>query len=68
MPIPKEILQVERPSSTRVKKFGDRYLVIKRTSKELVTAQFLLSLEQSVKLSTDVISNSANRPDEKVMR
>jgi len=35
MPIPKEILQVERPSSTRVKKFGDRYLVIKRTSKRV---------------------------------
>lgn len=33
MPIPKEILAVERPKSTRVKAFGNRYLVIKRTSK-----------------------------------
>lgn len=33
MPIPAEILAVERPKSTRVKKSGDRYLVIKRTSK-----------------------------------
>ena len=33
MPIPKEILAIERPKSTRVKKSGDRYLVIKRTSK-----------------------------------
>ena len=35
MAIPKEILAVERPSSTRVKKSGDRYLVIKRTSKRV---------------------------------
>lgn len=35
MPIPKEILAVERPKSTRVKKSGDRYLVIKRTSKRI---------------------------------
>ena len=35
MSIPKEILAVERPSSTRVKKSGDRYLVIKRTSKRV---------------------------------
>lgn len=33
MPIPKDILAVERPKSTRVKRSGDRYLVIKRTSK-----------------------------------
>ena len=33
MPIPAEILAVPRPKSTRVKKSGDRYLVIKRTSK-----------------------------------
>ena len=33
MPVPKEILAVERPKSTRVKAFGNRYLVIKRTSK-----------------------------------
>ena len=33
MPIPAEILAVERPKSTRVKKSGDRYLVIKRTCK-----------------------------------
>ena len=33
MPIPSEILAVERPKSTRVKKSGERYLVIKRTSK-----------------------------------
>lgn len=31
MPIPKEILAVERPKSTRVKKSGGRWLVIKRT-------------------------------------
>ena len=31
MPIPPEILAVERPKSTRVKKSGDRWLVIKRT-------------------------------------
>lgn len=31
MPIPAEILAVERPKSTRVKKSGDRWLVIKRT-------------------------------------
>lgn len=35
MAIPKEILDVKRPSSTRVKKSGDRYLVIKRTSKRV---------------------------------
>ena len=35
MPIPEEILAVERPKSTRVKKSGDRYLVIKRTSKRV---------------------------------
>jgi len=35
MAIPKEILDVERPSSTRVKKSGARYLVIKRTSKRV---------------------------------
>ena len=33
MPIPKEILAVKRPKSTRVKAFGNRFLVIKRTSK-----------------------------------
>lgn len=31
MPIPPEILAVERPKSTRVKKSGERWLVIKRT-------------------------------------
>ena len=31
MPMPPEILAVERPKSTRVKKSGDRWLVIKRT-------------------------------------
>lgn len=31
MPIPAEILAVPRPKSTRVKKSGDRWLVIKRT-------------------------------------
>jgi len=31
MPIPADILAVERPKSTRVKKSGDRWLVIKRT-------------------------------------
>lgn len=35
MPIPKEILAVERPSSTVVKKSFGRYLVIKRTSKRV---------------------------------
>lgn len=35
MAIPQEILDVERPSSTRVKKSGDRYLVIKRTCKRV---------------------------------
>ena len=33
MPIPLEILAVERPKNTVVKKSGDRYLVIKRTCK-----------------------------------
>lgn len=33
MPIPKEILAIERPKNTVVKKSGDRYLVIKRTCK-----------------------------------
>lgn len=33
MPIPQEILAVERPKNTVVKKSGDRYLVIKRTCK-----------------------------------
>jgi len=33
MPIPEEILAVARPKSTRVKKSGDRWLVIKRTCK-----------------------------------
>ncbi|UWD34892.1 transposase [Mycoplasma cottewii] len=32
MPIPKEILAVERPKNTRVKKNGNKYDVIKRTS------------------------------------
>ena len=31
MPIPAEILSVERPKNTRVKKSGDHYYVIKRT-------------------------------------
>ena len=31
MPIPAEILAVKRPVNTRVKKSGERYLVIKRT-------------------------------------
>ncbi len=35
MPIPAEILAVERPRNTRVKKSGDRYLVIKRTCKRV---------------------------------
>jgi len=35
MAIPQEILNVERPSSTRVKKSGDSYLVIKRTCKRI---------------------------------
>lgn len=35
MAIPPEILAVERPSSTRVKQSGNRYLVIKRTSKRV---------------------------------
>lgn len=33
MPIPKEILAVKRPSSTVVKRRGERFVVIKRTSK-----------------------------------
>jgi hypothetical protein len=33
MAIPKEILAVKRPSSTVVKQRGDRYVVIKRTSR-----------------------------------
>ena len=33
MAIPKEILAVKRPSSTVVKRRGDRYVVIKRTSR-----------------------------------
>ena len=33
MPIPKEILAVKRPSSTVVKARGERFVVIKRTSK-----------------------------------
>lgn len=35
MPIPAEILAVERPKNTRVKKSGERYLVIKRTCKRV---------------------------------
>ena len=35
MPVPAEILAVERPRNTRVKKSGDRYLVIKRTCKRV---------------------------------
>ena len=35
MPIPQEILNVERPKNTIVKKSGDRYLVIKRTCKRI---------------------------------
>lgn len=35
MPIPIEILSVERPRSTRVKKSGEKYLVIKRTCKRV---------------------------------
>lgn len=31
MPIPKEILAIERPKNTRVKKSGNKYIVIKRT-------------------------------------
>ena len=35
MAIPKEILQIARPSSTIIKKRGNRYVVIKRTSKRV---------------------------------
>ena len=35
MAIPAEILAVERPKSTKVKKSGERYLVIKRTCKRV---------------------------------
>jgi hypothetical protein len=35
MPIPVEILSVERPKNTRVKKSGEKYLVIKRTCKRV---------------------------------
>lgn len=35
MPIPKEILAVVRPSSTVVKRSGERWIVIKRTSKRV---------------------------------
>lgn len=35
MAIPNEILAVKRPTNTRVKKSGDRYLVIKRTCKRI---------------------------------
>ena len=35
MPIPKDILAVERPKNTRVKKSGEHYLVIKRTCKRV---------------------------------
>ena len=35
MSIPQDILAVERPKSTRVKKSGERWLVIKRTSKRV---------------------------------
>lgn len=35
MAIPQEILDVERPTNTRVKKSGERYLVIKRTCKRV---------------------------------
>lgn len=32
MAIPKEILEISRPSSTRVKEQNGKYMVIKRTS------------------------------------
>lgn len=35
MPIPQDILAIQRPKNTRVKKFGERYLVIKRTCKRI---------------------------------
>ena len=35
MPIPADILAVKRPKNTRVKKSGERYLVIKRTCKRI---------------------------------
>lgn len=35
MPIPLDILAVERPKNTRVKKSGEKYLVIKRTCKRV---------------------------------
>ena len=35
MAIPAEILAVERPKNTKVKKSGERYLVIKRTCKRV---------------------------------
>jgi len=35
MPVPSEILAVERPKNTRVKKSGEKYLVIKRTCKRV---------------------------------
>ena len=35
MPIPQDILAIPRPKNTRVKKFGERYLVIKRTCKRV---------------------------------
>ena len=35
MAVPKEILKIARPSNTIVKQRGDRYVVVKRTSKRV---------------------------------
>lgn len=69
MAIPSEILAVERPKSTVVKKRGDRYVVIKRTSKrvgkrcvpvdlgmvgEIVNGKFVERQPRSVKKQIDI--------------
>lgn len=69
MAIPKEILAVERPSSTVVKQRGDRYMVVKRTSKrvgkrvipvdlgtigEIVNGKFVERVPKSRKKSIDI--------------
>ena len=46
MPIPKEVLSVERPSSTVVKQRGKRFVVIKRTSRRVGKRVLPVDLKQ----------------------
>lgn len=77
MAISAEVLAVERPSSTRVKQSGNRYLVIKRTSKrvngkvvplelgtigEIIDGQYVELRKTPRKKETRLISRTMAKP------